>query len=647
MSIKDMLLTEASPLPYSAVKATVTSSTNDIWTFTVAGKTLGVKANSLRTSGLTAYRKSKLPSVFHMFSIDASGKTSKTVKMIPQAPNVIATVAEIIANETHDNKLNDVVIFRVPASMGRAETVSSLIARYIKKSAVPFEQKGVVNVGEKGFNYVFMTRKGKSPTVAEVFGIKDEDVQSLTLDQIDANETAVEEIVSKIEPKIKLAVPSKVKFSEIVASAPANDRVIDFEKKNPPIIRTFDATKRPEFKMSELYGLYYEPDNPIMGAKDLSQEFKAMARGGLMDAISLNSMADATEAREYALKIVEMGITMADFLRKTPKYEEVKRFVEEEVTGNEKEAINIMDAIFVSGIVEGVSVPITRSYQQYKPSMSTANKKAIEKYCGQGFTAMNEFLIEGGTSSSVANIIQELDLAFMEAGVRVDPKLTVYRGSQLKSEEASSAAKSKLFYFRSFVSTSLNPKVGFTFGGNDKAKIAKIMTAADRVESLEGKTMAHERVIAAFMINGLDSIPVLIPGAHSPFAAECEIILPRGTTIRINDMATAKVNPFDSGVSHIVFECSVVPHSEISINEVVYDGDEFAETGRLVEFTEFCRSSSIMTEAKKKSSKEQERMDAAVGFMTAVNSDAFTKRLTKKEKEEIERIAAKYCSRLI
>lgn len=646
MSIKEMLMTEASPVPYTSTKTNKNSLSNDLWTFSVGPKTLGVKANSMRTTGLATYKKSALPSVFHMFEIESSGKTTRNIKSIPKPLNAIATVAEIIANETHENKLNDVVIFRVPSSMGKAESVSAIVTRYVKKSGVPFEPKGVINVGEKGFNYIFMTRKGKNPTVAQVFGIKDDEV--ITLADLSANQSTMEKIVTKLEPQIKRQVPSMIKVSEIVGGSDVPENAAKFIKDNPPVLGNVDVSKKPEFKVADLFAKYeLDSSNVFMSSTNPTGDRPAKT-SNIAGIISMNSMADSVEAKRLAAQIGEMNITMKDFLENSDKMTNLKKFIEEEITGNATEIENIVQAVFTHGIVESISDKITGAYASFRPTYIAKEDVAIiERYCGSGYSQINNQLIHGLVTPAATEWIKKLDEAFERSGVRVNPELTVYRGSKLPSSEVFDITVGKLFHFRAFVSTSLNPRTGFSFGGNDKHDIARVLISTNRRDKIDDTEPMQDPMIAAFMISGLDKIPVIIPGDYSPYERECEVVLPRGTTIRIEDMATANFNKFTKTLTNILFVCKGVAPSEVSINEVVYDGDEFMNTGRLVEFSRFSDQQNELVEAKKKADKADSKVKAAMLFTAAVNSESFTKQMSKKEKEEMKRIADKYCGSIM
>ncbi|AAQ17910.1 Alt RNA polymerase ADP-ribosylase [Aeromonas phage Aeh1] len=646
MSIKEMLMTEASPVPYTSTKTNKNSLSDDLWTFSVGPKTLGVKANSMRPTGLATYKKSALPSVFHMFEIESSGKTTRNIKTIPKPLNAIATVAEIIANETHENKMNDVVIFRVPSSMGKAESVSAIVSRYVKKSGVPFEPKGVINVGEKGFNYIFITRKGKNPTVAQVFGIKDDEV--VTLADLSAHEATVEKIVAKIEPMIKRQVPSMIKVSEIVGGSDVPAPAASFIKDNPPVLGNIDVKKKTEFKVADLFAKYeLDSSNVFMSSTNPTGDRPAKT-SNIAGIISMNSMADSVEAKQFATQIGEMNITMKDFVENSDKMASLKKFIEDEITANATEVENIIQSVFTHGIVESISDKITGAYASFRPTyIAKEDANIIDRYCGSGYSQINNQLIHGIISGNATEWIKKLDEAFDRSGVRVNPELTVYRGSKLPSSEVFDITVGKLFHFRAFVSTSLNPRTGFSFGGNDKHDIARVLTNTQRRDKIDDTEPMQDPMTAAFMISGLDKIPVIIPGTYSPYERECEVVLPRGTTIRIEDMATANLNKFTKTLTNILFVCKGVAPSEVSINEVIYDGDEFMNTGRLVEFSQFSDREIELTEAKKKADKADSKIKAAMLFTAAVNSESFTKQMSKKEKEEMKRIADKYCGSIM
>lgn len=652
MSIKDMLLSEATILDFFGVKTTKYSKSDDAWYIPVDGRTIAVKAASLRvTSAATsvaAYKRSSQPSIFNLIEIFDDGKVSKVIKTIPKPLNVIATVAEIISNETKDNKLNDVVMIRLPASMGTPTSVISLIDRFLKKNGVPFVQYGTINVGDKGTNYVFLARKGKSPVVSDVFGIKDEDVKNLHLNDLSDKPEVIKKIVADIEPKIKKAMPTLIKLNTVVGGTATSEYAREFIKNNPPVSRDVDPETRPEFKFKDIFqygqleddSVYLKSDNPTM-------EHTASNILNLSVAIQQFSIADGEESKAIAIEILRLKPTMKDFVEQTEKFAQVKEMIVD-ATGDDRQASRVMASLFANCLIEQMDIQISNAYEDYRPEIDKKDVAAISRYCGSGYSAMNLMLVGNNDNPEQEQHVLALDEAFKTSSVRVSPNLTVYRGSRMNDVDTYGIAISKLFHFRTFVSTSMNPRVGFTFGGNEKDKIGYVLAKSTKLDKLDGSFPVDPQASIAFMIKGLDKIPVIIPGTYSPYPRECEVILPRGTTIRIEKLAAGNgvATPTFNKVSNVIMDCTIVPNSEISVNEVVYDGDEFMNTGRLVEFRDFIDQIDVIEEAKKKAKTGDRKMDIAANMLIGVNALNSKKNLTAKERAEIERMAAKFSSNL-
>lgn len=179
-------------------------------------------------------------------------------------------------------------------------------------------------------------------------------------------------------------------------------------------------------------------------------------------------------------------------------------------------------------------------------------RNAVNNYTDTHYGEINSFLI--GIANSVNsytfnNHVKLLDSAFKK-GVTLPKQTSVYRGMLLRKEEAEQMLKHKMFVFKNYVSTSFVPVI-FTgmFGDAGKAYF-------DNKDELDKEEYEYR---VGFIINGLDKIKSIVPGRISEHPKECEVILPRGLMIKLNEVITNKTS--------ILCKCEVV--LDDSINESI------------------------------------------------------------------------------
>ena len=80
-------------------------------------------------------------------------------------------------------------------------------------------------------------------------------------------------------------------------------------------------------------------------------------------------------------------------------------------------------------------------------------------------------------------------------------------------------------------------------------------------------------------ISGADSINVIVPGKLSGSPTEQEVILPRGTTVKITKITDAS---YKGNYNTKLLEADIQTTDQLAENAVIYDGDALMETGELV-----------------------------------------------------------------
>ncbi|QQO96902.1 ADP ribosyltransferase [Acinetobacter phage Melin] len=220
---------------------------------------------------------------------------------------------------------------------------------------------------------------------------------------------------------------------------------------------------------------------------------------------------------------------------------------------------------------------------------------AIVAYTGFSYSDMNGFLLGRSESDGEMPKIDMLDSAFAN-GTTLEKGTILYRGQRVAIGQLKSIMDNKTLYFRNFVSTSLYPVIYGAFANataniEPTAQDQTAFTSADLAKST-AFTDSQRNIIAsgdvgdtsmtasiALVIKGADKINVIVPGAVSSYPNECEVILPRGTILKINKIVGETADEYVDNT--ILMETSVVGPDQIDESEDLYDGDLFLSEGKL------------------------------------------------------------------
>lgn len=253
--------------------------------------------------------------------------------------------------------------------------------------------------------------------------------------------------------------------------------------------------------------------------------------------------------------------------------------------------------------INNIMSPILAGYSS--EGLSKEQREAINAYTGSGFKTINKYLIgDLKADTKTVSQIEQLDSAFSSHGTKLEEGVKLYRGQSLKGPDLKGAITRKLYYFKNFVSTSLSPII--FAGGFANVKDEMIAPTTDTAFGTSDEAMSTVAndvwdVSIGFIISGADKVKVIVPGVESGYPQECEVILPRGTTIRFDRIK----NNSDSN-SFMVY-ATVVEPSKLDESETIYDGDVLLETGQSVPVNKF---SLIETSEHINLAKETLRQDA-------------------------------------
>jgi hypothetical protein len=320
------------------------------------------------------------------------------------------------------------------------------------------------------------------------------------------------------------------------------------------------------------------------------------------------TLLDTLEERKYE--------AMEHIMTKVPQYLEPKD--KEQMANNlwNIERTKMIKAA-LQGYAKNVSATIeditrTRTPLQY----TNAEKRGIKEYVGSGYSDINNMLLgryradnyDTLSYKEVTTAIKNLDDAF-KRGDRIPEGLTLWRSQSVRKPIFEAMVKNRVFYFRNYVSTSLSPIIFGGWKGNQAVAMASDNTRAvlnqpdnsaetvklssmtyaelgltDEVHAAKDVQQAEStRVMIGWAITGGEKVNVVYPGDLSNMSGEMEVILPRGTMLKVNKIVDAS---YSDG---LVYDNQKFIQGEVMTADqldeaVVYDGDALMETGELVEY---------------------------------------------------------------
>lgn len=253
----------------------------------------------------------------------------------------------------------------------------------------------------------------------------------------------------------------------------------------------------------------------------------------------------------------------------------------------------------VSATIEDITR--TRTPLQY----TNAEKRGIKEYVGSGYSDINNMLLgrykadnyDTLSYKEVTTAIKNLDDAF-KRGDRIPEGLTLWRSQSVRKPIFEAMVKNRVFYFRNYVSTSLSPIIFGGWKGNQAVAMASDNTRAvlnvDKSDETAivpdqeirlSKEYGEERIRVSigWAINGGDKVNVVYPGDLSNMSGEMEVILPRGTMLKVNKITDASYSDGLVYNNQKFIQAEVMTSDQLD-EAVVYDGDVLMETGEVAEY---------------------------------------------------------------
>lgn len=225
------------------------------------------------------------------------------------------------------------------------------------------------------------------------------------------------------------------------------------------------------------------------------------------------------------------------------------------------------------------------------PDLDKNESNLIRGYTGTDYKDINNALLG---LDSFPKVVQEkvsrLDDVIVRKGTKLPEDTVLYRLQRVKSDESKRLLENKVFYFRNFVSTSLKPLIFnySPFGAN--ATLAVTGTDFDTtsqstdefIDDVQLDQAKGEDITYAFVISKASRIKSLVLGASSKYPTESEVVLPRGTTLKINKIYGRDSAADDYNHKAMLLMSEVMDPELLDESVDVYDGDMFLSEGTLV-----------------------------------------------------------------
>jgi hypothetical protein len=209
-----------------------------------------------------------------------------------------------------------------------------------------------------------------------------------------------------------------------------------------------------------------------------------------------------------------------DNLKKSMSKEELKKHVTTIITNEYANHAYISFAI---------------SSQQFKNKEKYLN--GIKQYTGANYDRINSILRgdDINVNDDDRELIKSIDEAFEEVGIYLPKNTILYRGAAILDSEIEALTNGSEINLKSYSSTSFNVATAISFSKIFSDDLYDLLSG--NKDALANKSIIKYREennkhVVIYSLDGLQRVPVLIPGKHSQHPNESEVVLPRNTLIR-------------------------------------------------------------------------------------------------------------------
>ncbi|MGL6228699.1 MAG: ADP-ribosyltransferase [Culicoidibacterales bacterium] len=446
------------------------------WTFGTETQSLGLIATNIQQGRVRAYKRNKQPSVFNMFETFESGKTSTKIVKVAKPLQVFATVATIIAEELKENKQMTVAFIRYPSTMGASGRIVALTERYLKKYGLSNWNVGsTMSIPSKKVNYLAIARKENTLTFDDIFnttvneelfpkGVPLYQETPLTDVEQEALDNAGKKIELRLEPKLKAEVPDMISLKGVAGNVDVPEHISDFIKENPSVI-----ANKVDYKTVRTIPEADKFTAKFTGVDLDTATYKAVERTN-----NVADFNDDSSVENQAIKeIGNFKIEMKDIMTNDAKILELRKLVEKHVklkafgpTDDIEYTVEKVMILIVSNIITKSVYQFTAAYEALN-TVKPGDRNIVSQYTGSTYGQINGALLNSKPDTELTqesfDLVKNMDTAFERSGIQLPKDVILYRSMKLSGDVLKQASLNKLFHFRTFVSTSLNPELGLTF----------------------------------------------------------------------------------------------------------------------------------------------------------------------------------------
>lgn len=285
-------------------------------------------------------------------------------------------------------------------------------------------------------------------------------------------------------------------------------------------------------------------------------------------------------------------------------------------SGSQEEKLKLLRELIRKVSATAFIDPMTFDFRDYKNThkneFTKEEQTVIAKYTARGYEEINDFLLgkEPSAKSIYDGQIPVLDEAFSK-GQTLKKGTVLYRAQRMDYADVDKSVKNKVLYFPNYVSTSMAPLIFYkadqlnTALSPDARNIALESWEEVSVASIGQNTLndiktdyplkpSYRRVTLGLVIKNAHTVKVIVPGSLSKYPSECEVILPRGSALRITSVS-APVTKEDELSQSMLLETSYIAPEQLTEDTELYDGDLFMKEGKLEKVSGF---SKFLTESK-------------------------------------------------
>lgn len=574
----------------------------------------------------------KMVSAF-ILSVKENGSMAKLQGGFGSDPyGVFTTCFELVWDVVKRHKM-DAVMFRIPIKQvkGQIKGIQRIISRLVqRRTGGQFTVLQELQEHNQKYAFIFIYRKSRN--LEDIPGIPKINKDEWFISKVAGTEVYLDkktgEEVSKAEVMAQTIASKSSKISDQVVAAKSKLSRVELARTQNAMYfgMTTDENMKDLINLNKVVPMYSPRGRETSKLETDSKPANLRAIGFDVENI--------TKLRNISTGFGTINKTMSNdslvrWIDKVKKYQDAPLRVQSSVQA-------IKDIVH-SGIEEGVfftpeSGPLDQEkavrtfLQEYVLSIKQAYVKTmhsmtrddtlkdapahikarVNSYTISWFAEANQALQGKGFIKNHEKAIKEMDQAF-EYGTRLAKDTTLWRGQKLNTKIWESTIENKVFYFVNYVSCSLMPIIFGVFGDvssgfsgykSDNSPGNQSFADIDAGDAVPVLTGIDSYARIGFAIVGAEKISVIVPGEHSEFADECEVILPRGVAVQFNKIHWG---PLEHGTQKMaaIVECTVIAPGELDESIEIYDGDalfERSEVKKIGGFAQFLGESVKMSD---------------------------------------------------